>query len=148
MFFTDSELYSRIGVVPEEQLTAAPLTRRRLQAAEVIGTRTVYAASSCRREIAGVSEGARWLAVGDSAASYDPLSGLGIFRALRGGTNAAIAVDGYLRGETQLLAQYAALIRNEWDAYVLRRRAHYAAETCWAGEEFWVNRTALRPVGA
>ena len=55
----------------------------------------MYVASSCRKTISGEA----WLAVGDSASSYDPLSGRGIFKAMRQGTNAAIAVDGFLRGE-------------------------------------------------
>ena len=78
--------------------------------------------------------------MGDSAASYDPLSGMGIFKALRQGTNAAIAVDAYLRGDAALLPEYAALVRREFDAYVRRRRAHYAAEQRWTGHEFWDNR--------
>jgi flavin-dependent dehydrogenase len=139
MFFTDCDLYARQGVVLEEQLRQASLTRNRLLGAEAAGTRIVYAASSCRAKIAGEA----WLAVGDSAASYDPLSGMGIFKALRQGANAAIAVDGCLRGRASLLPEYAALVRAEFDAYVLQRRAHYAAEKRWAGHEFWDKRRAL-----
>lgn len=136
MFFTDCGVYARQGVVLEEQLGQAALTRSRLLGAEAVATRTVYAASSCRGKIAGEA----WLAVGDSAASYDPLSGMGIFKALRQGTNAAIAVDAYLQGDASLLPQYAALVRAEFDAYVHRRRAHYAAETRWTGQQFWDKR--------
>src|SRR5260370_27606380 len=85
MFFTDCGVYSRQRIVLQEQLRHASLTRSRLRGAEAAGIRTVYAASSCRRKIAGEA----WLAVGDSAASYDPLSGMGIFKALRQGTNPA-----------------------------------------------------------
>ena len=139
MFFTDCALYARQGVVLQEQLRQAPLTRSRLLSAAPIGTRTVNVASSCRKKIAGEA----WLAVGDSAASYDPLSGMGIFKALRHGTNAAIAVDACLRGNAGLLPEYAALVRKEFDAYVLRRRAHYAVEKRWIGHEFWDNRREL-----
>jgi flavin-dependent dehydrogenase len=136
MFFTDCDLYTREGIAIEEQLSQAPLTRGRMLGAEAVATRTVYASSSCRTSIAGEA----WLAAGDSASSYDPLSGSGIVKALRQATNAAIAVDGFLRGETGLLADYAALIRREFNAYVLDRRAHYAAETRWTGREFWDKR--------
>ena len=139
MFFTDCGLYARQGVVLEEQLSQASLTRSRLLGAEAVSTRTVYAASSCRAQIAGEA----WLAVGDSAASYDPLSGMGIFKAMRQGTNAAIAVDAYLQDDASLLPEYAALVRREFDAYVRHRRAHYAAEKRWTGHEFWDNRRAL-----
>jgi len=136
MFFTDCGLYAREGIVPEEQLSQASLTRGRLLGAIPVATRTVYASSSCRAAIAGEA----WLATGDSASSYDPLSGRGILKALRQATNAAIAVDGFLRGETGLLADYAALIRREFDGYVRERRAHYAAERRWTGREFWDKR--------
>jgi flavin-dependent dehydrogenase len=129
------------GIAIEEQLDQAPLTRNRILGAVPVSTRTVYASSSCRASIAGEA----WLAAGDSASSYDPLSGRGILKALRQATNAAIAVDGFLRGETGLLADYAALIRREFEAYVRERRAHYAAERRWSGREFWDNRVFPAP---
>jgi flavin-dependent dehydrogenase len=136
MFFTDCGLYAREGIVLEEQLSHASLTRGRLLGAVPVATRTVYASSSCRKAIAGDA----WLTAGDSASSYDPLSGMGILKALRQATNAAIAVDGFLRGDTGLMAEYAALIRREFDAYARERRAHYAAERRWTGREFWDKR--------
>jgi flavin-dependent dehydrogenase len=139
MFFTDSGVYAKDGIILQEQLSHAPFTQSRLLGAEVAGTRTLYASSSCRTTIAGEA----WLAAGDSASSYDPISGLGIHKALRQATNAAIAVDGFLRGETKLLAEYAALVRREFDAYVRRRQAHYAAERRWQGKEFWHKRAGI-----
>jgi flavin-dependent dehydrogenase len=136
MFFTDCDVYSREGIVLGEQLVEGSLTWGRLHRAEVVSSRTLYVTSSCRRTISGEA----WLAVGDSASSYDPLSGRGIFKAMRQATNAAIAVDGFLRGEAGLLADYAALVRSEFEAYVRQRRAHYAAETRWSGSKFWNKR--------
>jgi len=136
MFFTDCDVYARKGIVLDEQLIHAPLMRSRLVDTEVVSTRAVYAASSCRKAIVGEA----WLAVGDSASSYDPISGTGVLKALRQGTNAAIAVDGFLRGDTGLLPAYDALARKEFDTYVRRRRAHYASERRWTGCEFWEKR--------
>ena len=136
MFFTDCDVYSREGVDLEQQLGEGSLTRVRLLDADVMSARTLYVTSSCRKTIAGDA----WVAVGDSASSYDPLSGRGIFKAMRQATNAAIAVDGLLQGETGLLADYAALVRAEFEAYVRQRRAHYAAETRWKGRQFWDRR--------
>lgn len=141
MFFTDCDLYAREGIVLGEQLAGTPLTRERLDAGAVVATRTLYVPSSCRKQIAGDG----WLAVGDSASAFDPLSGMGICKALRQGTNAAIAVDGYLRGDPRLFPEYAALVRAEWTSYVRRRRARYDAETRWGGQEFWVKRRSPVP---
>jgi len=126
MFFTDCDLYVSEGIVPAEQLAASPLTRGRFECAEIAATRTVQVASSCAMEVAGDG----WVAVGDSASSYDPLSGMGIFQAMRQGTNAAIAAEGYLRGEGGLVARYAAMVRADWGAYVERRRERYV----WKGD--------------
>jgi flavin-dependent dehydrogenase len=137
MFFTDCDWYARQGIVLEEQLLAPSLTQVRLARCEVVSTRTVYAPSSCRKAIAGPT----WLAVGDSASCFDPLSGSGIHKALRQATNAAIAVKGCLAGNTGLMADYAEIVRREFDDYVLRRRAHYASEKRWMSREFWAKRS-------
>ena len=126
MFFTDPEIYARDGIVPEEQLRHAPLARARLCAAEVRSSRTVAVSSSCRREIARPG----WIAVGDSAASYDPLSGRGIFQAMR---------YAQLVGACER-AEYAAMVRAEYDSYVGQRRRYYAMETRWQDRPFWPRR--------
>ena len=136
MFFTDCDVYSREGIVLGEQLVKGSLTAGRLHCAEAVSSRTVYVTSSCRKTISGDG----WLAVGDSASSYDPLSGRGVFKAIRQGTNAAIAVDGFLRGESGILAEYTTLVRSEFEAYVRERRAQYTAETRWKGRLFWDKR--------
>ncbi|HEY1342798.1 MAG TPA: hypothetical protein VGF59_35085 [Bryobacteraceae bacterium] len=143
MFFTDCKMYTREGIVLEEQLADAPLTRGRLLRAEILESRTVYASSSVRRMIAGDG----WLAAGDAASSYDPLSGRGIFKALRHGQNAALAADAYLRGDPRPLADYAAYVRAEFDAYVRERRTFYATERRWRDREFWRARN-FQPVTA
>jgi hypothetical protein len=136
MLFTDCALYRREGIVPEEQLHAAPLTRGQLRDAELCGPRAVYVSSSCRWRIAGEA----WLAAGDSASCYDPLAGRGIFKALRQGGRAAEAVDAYLAGGADALERYAAGVRAEFDAYAPQRRLYYASETRWSGQTFWRGR--------
>jgi flavin-dependent dehydrogenase len=136
MFFTDCDWYTRQGILLEEQLIAPSLTQSRLNQCEVVSTHTVYAPSSCRKVIAGPS----WLAVGDSASCFDPLSGSGIVKALRQATNAAIAIQACLEGNPALMQDYAGLVRREFDAYILRRRMHYASEKRWKGREFWAKR--------
>jgi flavin-dependent dehydrogenase len=139
MFFTDCETYAHPGIVPADQLRQTSLTRHRLSGAEPTSARVVYASSSCRRAIAGGA----WLATGDSAYCCDPLSGMGVFKALRQATNSAIAADGFLRGEHRFLQQYAALIRADFDAYLSRRRAHYAPGAPSLHSGFWSRRAPL-----
>ena len=136
MFFTDCDVYAREGIVPEEQLRQAPLTAARLAGVGFGEPRTVYVTSSCRRKIAGGA----WLAAGDSASCYDPLSGRGVFKALRQGARAAEAIDAQLAGDADAFHRYAAGVRAEFDAYVEQRRRYYALETRWSGHAFWRGR--------
>jgi flavin-dependent dehydrogenase len=130
MFFTDPETYRNDGIAIGEQLAAAPLTRERLQGGGIAKSHVVYAPSFCRRTIFGDG----WLAVGDSASCFDPLSGRGIFKALRQG---AAAADAIVNGS---IAQYAADVRREFESYTRQRRMYYAAEQRWGSSGFWQRR--------
>src|SRR5204863_2365260 len=56
------------------------------------------------------AHGTGWLAVGDAACSFDPLSSLGIRHALESGTWAASAVDEALHGKLNSLHLYGSKI--------------------------------------
>jgi flavin-dependent dehydrogenase len=47
--------------------------------------------------------GRAWIAVGDTASTWDPLSSQGIVEALRSGTSAATSVVDYLSTDTMAL---------------------------------------------
>jgi flavin-dependent dehydrogenase len=130
MFFTDPDLYATEGIVIGEQLEQAPLTSARLESTRIAGTRILRVTSACREKIFGEN----WLAAGDSASSYDPLSGRGILKALRQGAEAARAVAENSQ-ET-----YAAMVRSEFHDYVRQRRAFYAGERRWPESKFWSRR--------
>jgi flavin-dependent dehydrogenase len=129
MFFTDPEEYGE-GIVIGDQLFGAPLTRGRLAGGRIARSSVVHAPSSCRKTLFGDG----WLAAGDSASCYDPLSGRGIFKALRHGAQAAQAVAAGSTGD------YARIVRQEFDAYVRQRREYYAAERRWENSGFWARR--------
>ena len=131
MFFTDPAIYAAGGIVVAEQLETAPLTARRLQGSRTLSTRILNVPSACRLKLCG--EG--WLAVGDSASAYDPLSGRGIFKAFRHGAAAAEAIIG------RRMEQYATRVRREFDTYATERRTYYATEKRWPESEFWRKRS-------
>jgi flavin-dependent dehydrogenase len=139
MFFTDREVYRREGVSLAEQLADAPLTSRRMQSGRIARSQIVYAPSSCRRMLFGDG----WVAAGDSASCYDPLSGRGIFKALDQGETAAAAVNARLRGDRDAMGRYAAQVRQEFAEYVRQRRAYYAMERRWSDHPFWRARLYL-----
>jgi flavin-dependent dehydrogenase len=85
--------------------------------------------------------GERWLAVGDAAISFDPLSSQGLLNALFTGLAAAEAAESYLKGDSASLDEYSRVIRGIGDSYQTRLAFHYAAETRWARAPFWQRRT-------
>jgi flavin-dependent dehydrogenase len=133
MFFTDPNIYRRDGISIHEQLKAAPFTARRLEDGQIQDSRVLHVTSSCRTAIFGNG----WLAVGDSASSYDPLSGRGVFKALRNASSATPVITACLHGETGSMASYASQVRLEFDEYVRQRRLYYAIEQRWSEHAFW-----------
>lgn len=81
--------------------------------------------------------GQGWIACGDAATSFDPISGQGIFGALHSGLYAAHAIHAALDGEPRLLADYARGMEQVWSIYRMRRHALYASERRWPDQPFW-----------
>jgi len=85
--------------------------------------------------------GEDWLAVGDAASVFDPLSSQGIFKALRSGTFAAYAIaDRLLRADDSGLGRYRVHVREEFESYLRARERYYRAERRWPASEFWNRR--------
>ncbi|WP_109512917.1 FAD-dependent oxidoreductase [Pseudomonas ovata] len=83
----------------------------------------------------GLSDG--WLAVGDAALAFDPLSSQGLFNALYTGLRGAQAVHQALQGQPQALAPYRLVLQSIRQAYVRQIDYHYRREQRWPREPFW-----------
>jgi flavin-dependent dehydrogenase len=81
--------------------------------------------------------GNRWIAVADAASAFDPLSSMGISRALRSAVVAAEVVERSLSGDTEAVVEYAAEIAQEFDEYLAARIRYYCRETRWRDRPFW-----------
>jgi flavin-dependent dehydrogenase len=139
MFFTGAEVYRNKRIAIAEQLQRAPLTRNRVDCGRLNGTRIVYVPCGYRRTIFGEN----WVAVGDSASSYDPLSGRGILKALVQGRDAAQSIDARLRGNEDAIAGYASRVVADFEAYAWQRKMHYAQEQRWLNRTFWRKRNVI-----
>jgi flavin-dependent dehydrogenase len=138
MFFTGAEVYRNKRIAIPEQLQHAPLTRDRVDCGHVNRTRIVSVPCGYRKTIFGEN----WAAVGDSASSYDPLSGRGILKALVQGRDAAQSIDARLRGNEDALAGYASRVVADFEAYARQRKMYYALEQRWQDRAFWRRRAA------
>ncbi|WP_139488397.1 NAD(P)/FAD-dependent oxidoreductase [Brevibacillus dissolubilis] len=84
--------------------------------------------------------GANWLATGDAAMAYDPVSSHGITLALAGGRDAAQAIVGYLSGDTSALAAYSEKLLGAYEYYSEARRRIYQMERRWGESLYWMKR--------
>jgi flavin-dependent dehydrogenase len=84
--------------------------------------------------------GTAWLAVGDAALAFDPLSSQGLLNALFTGRAAAEAADRHLSGSAQALPTYAAMLAEIHVEYRRQLRHWYGTETRWPESEFWRRR--------
>lgn len=86
--------------------------------------------------------GEGWLAVGDAALSFDPLSSQGLFNALYTGLAGAEAADRYLAGDRSALSGYQAGAAAIREAYGSHLGAWYGLERRWTVQPFWQRRHA------
>ena len=84
--------------------------------------------------------GERWLAVGDAATAFDPLSSYGISSALGSGFYAASAIMDFFAGSNSSLLAYSRIIEQAYAQYLLMHYEHYALEQRWPEELFWRRR--------
>jgi flavin-dependent dehydrogenase len=100
------------------------------------GPHILQANSSRLDSIAG--EG--WLAVGDAAAAFDPLSSYGITSAMGGGFYAASAILDSFAGDARAPLSYQKLVVEAYAHYLAMHYEHYSLERRWPNETFWRRR--------
>jgi flavin-dependent dehydrogenase len=84
--------------------------------------------------------GNNWLAVGDAAFAYDPVSSHGIISAMESGYYAAHAIADHLINKPDALNAYEYLISQAFSVYMEMHAAHYAMENRWESSHFWARR--------
>lgn len=89
--------------------------------------------------------GKGWLAVGDAAVAFDPLSSLGLVHALETGRLGGLAADAALDGEFQPVAAYERVVKLRADECDIARRGFYDIEQRWPESLFWVRRSGRAP---
>lgn len=81
-----------------------------------------------------------WVAAGDAACSWDPLSSAGILKALRTGRLAAFVALDTLDGRPDTARRYASILQREHAAYRETRAWFYRQEARWRDAPFWARR--------
>lgn len=111
----------------------------------VPASRTLGAdASGCHLDRAA---GPRWLAVGDAALAFDPLSSKGISNAMYTGLRAADALLRHGRGDVDAIVGYASHLLDIHRVYREQLQGFHAMETRWPDAPYWSRRRAGHDAG-
>lgn len=84
--------------------------------------------------------GDNWLAVGDAAYAYDPISSYGITSALASGYYAGNALADHLIGKEDALITYRYIMEKAFQGYLEKLFHQYDSEQRWPGHSYWKNR--------
>ena len=84
-----------------------------------------------------LTTGETWLAAGDAAVAFDPLSSQGITTAMESGILAAEAI---LNGPAKALNSYSQRLEQVFTAYLASKDSYYAQERRWPDSTFWLRR--------
>ena len=139
-FMTDPDLYKRERCNAEkifnQSLCEATLTKERCSGLFQRITR-VFAANSY---IMTKTHGTNWVAIGDAAMAFDPLSSQGIYKAVKSGISAAKAIDEQFTGNRSALKIYSDNLNATFKKYMHLRQLYYLKEKRWPESLFWKRR--------
>lgn len=140
-YMTDADLIPKlsegVGAYWQSHLERTAYTHSRVKGLPLLSSiRIVSARSEALDRIAGRN----WLATGDAAISFDPLSSQGIHYALKSGLLAARAIEGYLDGNPTAIAEVSNWTRESFNRYWQMHLLHYCHEQRWPDSLFWRRR--------
>lgn len=137
-YMTDSDLWH--ADTWQELLEQAPVTFERAGGRQIPPPSMVVSAGSLvRRPVVG----SNWIATGDAAMAFDPLSGHGVLKSIETGTRCAAAIARYFEGEANALDAYDGWVQETYDVYLLERRQFYRSVLRWPNSQFWKRRQSL-----
>jgi flavin-dependent dehydrogenase len=138
---TDADLLPRAGRVGlqrfwTDQLSRTELIRTRVHGCGATMPLVRQAGGSLKAQMAGTA----WMAIGDAAASYDPLCGQGVATALSKGVAAARLIAGGLDFTVAARAYSEAEREAFADYQTLHRQTYRSGGERWGRSEFWRRR--------
>jgi flavin-dependent dehydrogenase len=141
IYLTDADLLPRgrqaLLAFWQARLKQTDHTRARLRSFNVeSGLRVVAANSSTLDRLSGSG----WLAAGDAAMAFDPLSSQGISQALESGALAGQALERHFEGDAAALPEYAAQTNEVFGRYAQLYEGYYGREQRWPQSTFWQRR--------
>lgn len=141
VFMTDSDIAKNTKIQDiqnwHHELGKTTHIKKTVNNAKLITMPKVFPAYS---QIIKKTEFLNWVPAGDAAASFDPLSSIGIGYAIASGIHTARIAHHVLRSDNRLLLQYYDGVMNNFEQYLLNRKYFYGFERRWQNELFWKRR--------
>jgi flavin-dependent dehydrogenase len=97
-------------------------------------------AHPAQSQIARPPFGDGWIAAGEAAVAFDPLSSMGIGYALASGIQAARLAAVAVSGNDPQMHLYGEDVASHFAAYLARKRDYYLIEQRWKERPFWARR--------
>jgi flavin-dependent dehydrogenase len=139
---TDTDVARRLGLSDQRRwlglLSETDYVARSIGGGALDGPAITCAANSVSLEPVCAED---WIAVGDAASAFDPLSSQGIVKALRAGVYASYAIADRLdKDDSTGLARYESFVRREFNSYRRAHAEHCGQERRWPESRFWRRR--------
>lgn len=134
-YMTDSDLWTAHKW--DELLERAPLTFERAGRRPIPApSQIVSAASVVRNPVVGPD----WMAIGDAALAFDPLSGQGVSKSIETGARCASVIARWFDGDVGAPAEYETWVNESYQSYLSTRAQFYSSVMRWPGSRFWKRR--------
>jgi flavin-dependent dehydrogenase len=153
-YMTDSDLWLNIDRKREERKTDLKLEDRKWD--QLLEQAPLTFERACRKPIPPPSQivsaasvvrshvvGPDWMAIGDAALAFDPLSGQGVFKSIETGTRCAEAIARWFAGDSGALAEYETWVNETYRSYLATRTKFYASAQRWPNSPFWLRRQII-----
>lgn len=92
-----------------------------------------HAPSCCLDRVVGKD----WLAIGDAASCYDPITSRGVHKAMTDGLMAAEKIADHLSGQNAALLEFETYVKTNYRYYLEERAHYYQIEQRWHDSDFW-----------
>ncbi len=97
-------------------------------------------------------QGSRWIAIGDAAMTFDPLSSQGIYTALCSAEKAVDQIQALTKrsslGRDVRHSDYVDWAESQFSQYISERTKYYKMEQRWADRRFWLSRHSMPMMAA
>ncbi|MEP5155275.1 tryptophan 7-halogenase [Planktotalea sp.] len=138
MYFSDTDLesYGQVRKSFDVELSKTRFVCREVQRSNALGAPDIFVEPAYSAHAAQVA-GPGWLALGDAAMRFDPLSSQGLWTSFLGAEKAVSAI---LDGSESTLRGYAGWCTETFRSYLSERSKYYEMELRWPHLEFWQRR--------